>query len=188
MPGISSITGNIGDSLNWQVSNDITGHQPYQQGDNVSTSYQFGTANENNEVGGADEVVSFIQVIAPGGSATIDLKSITNILQQAGVALARLKGYKIRLLTSGTKGAVDAVNGTACSGITVGNAASNGSPLELGAATDTYIVSNGGSHQHFDPSAAGFVLVTPTTKNVLITNNDGSVAAAVQVTLIGATT
>lgn len=186
MPGISSIIGNIGDSLNWQVSNLITGHQPYQQGDNVSTSYQFGTDNENNAVGGADEVVSFLQAIAPGGSVTIDLKSVTNILQQSGVALARLKGYKIRLLTSGTKGAVDSVNGTLCSSIKVGGGA-NACTLNMNAAGEL-TVNNGGSQQYFDPSAAGFVLVSPTTKNVLITNNDGSVAATVQVTLIGATT
>lgn len=188
MPGISSLSGTISDSLNWNASNNVTAQNPVLQGDAVSTSYAFGTDNANTAVGGADEIVSFLQTIAAGGSATIDLKSITNILQQSGVALARLKGYKIRLLAASGKGAVDSVNGTACSSVTVGNAASNGNPLEMDSAADTYTIKNGGSHQHFDPSAAGFVLVSPTTKNVLITNNDGLVAAAVQVTLIGATT
>ena len=188
MPGISSLNGTISDSLGWQASNNITAQQPMMQGDSVSTSYSFGTANANGPVGGADEIVSFLQTIAASGSVTINLQSIMNILQQSGIALVRLKGYKIRLLTSGSNGAVDSVNGTLCSSITVGNAASNGNPLEMDAVADTYTIKNGGSHQHFDPSAIGFVAVSPSSKNVLITNNDAGVAAAVQVTLIGATT
>lgn len=188
MPGINSLTGSIGDTIGWTASNDIAAQQPMGQNDSVATSYAFGTANDNDAVGGADELISFLQTIAPGGSAVINLQSITNILQQSGVALVRLKGYKIRLLTSGTKGAVDSVNGTLCSSISVGNAAANPHPLEMDAGTYTYTIKNGGSHQHFDPSAAGFALVTPSAKNVLITNNDGSVAAAVQVTIVGATT
>lgn len=188
MPGISSLQGTISDTIGWSASNNITAQQPMVQGDAVSTSYAFGTANVNGAVGGADEIVSFLQTIAAGGSAVLDLQSITNILQQSGIALVRLKGYKIRLLTSGNTGAVDSVNGTLCSSISVGNAPSNGNPLEMDAVANTYTIKNGGSHQHFDPSAAGFIAVTPSSKNVLITNNDGSVAAAVQVTLIGATT
>lgn len=188
MPGISTLNGTINDSIGWNASNNITAQQPYTQGDAVATGYSFGTANANAAVGGADELVSFLQTIAPGGSATIDLQSITNILQQTGVALVRLKGYKIRLLSSGTVGAVDSVNGTLCSSVTVGNAGSAPNPLELEDATYRYRIKNGGSHQHFDPSAAGFVAVSPSSRNILITNNDGSVAAAVQVTVVGATT
>lgn len=188
MPGISSLQGAISDSIRWSASNNIAAQQPMTQGDNVGSSYNFGTDNPNASVGGADEIVSFLQAIAPGGSVTINLRSIVNILQQSGVALARLKGYKIRLLAASGQGSVDSVNGTACSSIQVGNAAADGNALELGAVAYTYRINNGGCHQHFDPSAAGFATVSNTAKNVLITNNDGSVAAAVQVTLIGATT
>lgn len=186
MPGISTVNGRITDALGWSVSNNITGQQPYSQSDNVQTSYEFGTGAANNAVGGADEVVSFIQAIAAGGTATINLQSITNILQQSGVALARLKGYKIRLLAASGKGAIDSVNGTACSSITVGGGA-NANTLEMNAA-GTLTINSGGSHPHFDPSAAGFSVITSSNRNILITNNDGSNAAAVQVTLIGATT
>lgn len=188
MAGISTLSGSISDTLRWSASNSIVAQQPLTQGDNVQTSYTFGTANANNKSGGADELVSFLQVIAPGGSATVNLQSVTNILQQVGVALARVKGYKIRLLAVSGNGAVDTVNGTACSSITVGNAASSPNALEMGAGTQTYNVNNGGSHQHFDPSAAGFAVVTASARNVLITNNDGVNSAAVQLTLIGATT
>lgn len=188
MAGITTLGGSISDSIRWNASNSIVAHQPYLQGDNVATNYTFGTAQANGVSGGADEIVSFLQVIAPGGSATINLQSITNILQQVGIALARVKGYKIRLLAASGNGAVDSVNGTTCTSIQVGNAASNPHPLELGSTTTTYRINNGGSHQHFDPSAAGFAVITPAARNVLITNNDGAVAAAVQVTLIGATT
>lgn len=188
MAGISSLSGGFSDGTQWNASNNITGQNPIAQNDSVVTSYRFGTSVENDESGGADEVVSFLQAIAPGGTATINLKSILNIMQQAGVPLARLKGYKVRLLAASGNGAVDQTNGTACSSITVGNAGADPNPLEMGSVTSTYIVKNGGSHQHYDPSAAGFVEVTNTAKNVLIANNDGSVAAAVQVTLVGCTT
>lgn len=186
MPGISNLTGSIADSIRWSASNDITAQQPITQGDSIQTSYEFSTDNDNDAVGGADELVSFLQTIAAGGSATIDLMSVTNIMQQAGVALARLKGYKIRLLAATGRGAVDSVNGTACSSITVGGG-SNANGLEMTAVDDTYVVKSGGSHQVLDPTAAGFALVTPSTKNLLITNDDGSVAAAVHVTIFGAT-
>ena len=188
MAGITTLNGSISDSLRWSASNDILGQQPLTQGDNVATTYNFGTGFATTASGGADELASFLQVIAPGGSATINLQSITNILQQVGIALARLKGYKIRLLAASGRGAIDSVNGTTCSSIQIGNAASNVNRLEMGADAHTYRINNGGSHQHFDPSAAGFVAVTTTTRNILITNNDASIAAAVQVTLIGATT
>lgn len=187
MPGISTLGGSIGDFVRWNASNNILGQNPVSQGDSVSTSYEFSTDAANDAVGGADELVSFLQSIAPGGSATIDLRSVTNILQQTGIALARVKGYKIRLLAASGRGAVDPTNGTACSSITVGNAPSNPHPLEMGATTYTYAVGNGGTHQVLDVSAAG-VAVTNTSRNVLITNNDVSVAAAVQVTVIGGTT
>lgn len=187
MAGISNLSGGFGDNLRWNASNDITGQQPITQGDSISTSYTFGTNLDNSVSGGADEVVSFLQVIAPGGTATINLKSILNILQQAGIALARLKGYKIRLLAASGNGAVDTTNGTACTSITVGNAATNPNPLEMEVVTDRYRIKSGGCHQHFDPSAGGFVEVTNTARNILITNNDVSVAAAVQMTFVGCT-
>ena len=187
MAGISTLTGSISDSLRWSASNNILGQQPLTQGDNVQTSYGFGTSIAGALSGGADELVSFLQVIAAAGSATINLQSITNILQQTGISLVRLKGYKIRLLAASGRGAIDSVNGTACSSIQVGNAASNVNRLEMGADAHTYRINNGGSHQHFDPSAAGFALVTTTARNLLITNNDAAVAAAVQITLIGST-
>lgn len=190
MAGIANLSGRISDGLSWGASNPIPAQQAYGQTDNVSTGYDFSTANPNNSVGGADEIVSFLQIIAPGGSVTINLQSITNILQQFGVPLARVKGYKIRLLAATGKGAVDAVNGTPCSSITFGpgvGGVSNPNNLEMNAA-GTVTVNGGGSHQHFDPTAAGFMLVTGTTKNVKIVNNDGVNAAAVQVTIIGATT
>lgn len=188
MAGISNLSGGFSDSIRWTASNDITGQQPLTQGDQIGTNYNFGTNLENDESGGADEVVSFLQAIAPSGTATINLKSILNILQQAGVALARLKGYKIRLLAASGNGAVDTTNGTACSSITVGGAGSDPNLLEMEDVSDKYRIKSGGTHQHFDPSAGGFVEVTNTTKNILITNNDASVAAAVQLSLVGCTT
>ena len=45
MPGITTLNGTISDGLSWSASNSITGHQALTQGDNIATSYGFGTAN-----------------------------------------------------------------------------------------------------------------------------------------------
>lgn len=188
MAGISNLTVTISDSIYWSASNNITAQNSLNQGDNVQTSYSIGTAVANNISGGGDELVSFLQVIAPSGSATINLVSITNILQQFGLPLARVKGYKVRLLAQSGNGAVDSVNGTACSSVTVGNAGTNPNALEMSNVTYTYNLGNGGSHQHFDPSAVGFSLVTGAACNIKVQNNDGVNSAAFQLSLVGAST
>lgn len=188
MAGITNLTVTITDSIRWTASNSIVAQNPLTQGDNVQTNYGLGTANANGVSGGADELISFLQTIAAGASATINLQSITNILQQFGIPLARVKGYKMRLLAASGNGAVDTVNGTACTSVTVGNAGGAPCGLEMTSTTFTFNINNGGSHQHMDPSAAGFVQVTSGAKNILVVNNDGAHAAAFQLTLVGATT
>jgi hypothetical protein len=194
------------------------------------------------------------------------MTSLTNILQQTGVSLARLKGFVIRLLSATD----DAINGTTCSSITLQPGFSVGNPLDfnnggsgltitvtvsggaiatvaigaagtgyppsttfmvniiqagstggtamvttnssgvptavaLGTAGASYtaatlptivlgtsLINNSGCRLYFDPSAAGFSLVSATAKNIRFTNNDqggaATNAAAVQISLVGGTT
>jgi hypothetical protein len=51
-----------------------------------------------------------------------------------------------------------------------------------------YKVVTGGAHMYFDPQAAGFCLVSATSKNLLLTNNDQTKAVTVELDFCAATT
>lgn len=99
--GISTITGtSIGTKFQWTVGNSLTGAN-YNQTVNtgaIAKNMAFGTAAGNTEANGGDEVFSFQQTITAGGSITVDLNAMTNLLQQASISIARIKGVQIRLL------------------------------------------------------------------------------------------
>lgn len=186
---INSLTFTGSTLAKWTAQNTITGsnYQPLTNSGNIQKSVSLGTAAANAAVGGADQLISYIVNIAISSSTTIDLTSLTNILQQSGVSLARVKFYQFRLLSVDD----DPVYGTLCSSVTIGNAASNSQQFNLSAAA-TMDVKTGGDATYFDPSASGYV-VDGTHKNVKIVNNDAtsggsgvtSHVAAVQITLCG---
>ena len=136
-----------------------------------------------NVAGGVNEVALNIVTIAASGNTTLDLTSLTDVLGFASVALVRVKAFFFWLLSA----ADDSVNGTACSGVTVGNAATNANLLNMGGTTPTFTLGNGEVWAWGTGKAAGLT-VDATHKNVLITNNDGAVAAAVLYGFAGATT
>jgi hypothetical protein len=153
----------------------------------INQQFKNSTASNNNVAGGSDQSCSFIQIIAASGNATLDLTNMTNILGTAASGFARLKMYMAELLSA----AQDSVNGTTCTSVTLGNAGSNINTLEFGTAntTFTYNINNGGCHGPiWDTTAAGFVLVDGTHKNVKIVNNDATNAAAIQISFVGGST
>ncbi len=92
----------ISTELKWTVQNNLTGsaYSPVQNPGTLRKSYNFGTAAGNGVTGGGDQLFSFQQGIAAGASATVDLNALTNLLQQAAVAIVRIKGYQLRLLST----------------------------------------------------------------------------------------
>jgi hypothetical protein len=132
--------------------------------------------------GQINELASKIFPIAAGTSSTttVNLQSLLDVLGQT-TSLVRIKGLMFQLLSP----ADDADNGTACSGVTIGNAGSNANQMFLGATTHTIVLGNGEAVGWLSPSANGLA-VGSTHENVLLTNNDNAVAAAVQVTVLGA--
>ena len=112
------------------------------------------------------------------GSGT-NLQSLLDVLGQT-VSLVRIKGLLFQLLSTSD----DQANGTACSGVTVGNAATNANKMFLGAQSHTLVLGNGEAVAWVSPSAAGLA-VDGTHLNVLVTNNDVVNSAAVQVTVLG---
>ncbi len=98
--GLSTVQATISTEFKWLVSNNLTGsnYNPTQNTGDIRKNYNCGTAAANAASGGCDEAMSFQQAIAGGGTATIDLNAMTNLLQIAAVAIVRIKGYQIRLL------------------------------------------------------------------------------------------
>lgn len=142
----------------------------------------FLQSNANNAALGANELISQIYTIAASGNLSLDLTSLTDILFQSGISLVRVKGILIRLLSA----ADDATNGSGCTGIVIGNAASNGFPMFLANTTSEITLGNGEFVCWATPSAAG-VPVSGTSKIIYLVNSDAANAAKVQVTLLGGT-
>lgn len=120
--------------------------------------------------GVADAAFGQVYSIAGGGTQTIDLRSLTLLDGRTAQALARYKFLAFALLST-------AQGGTACSGVSVGDAATNAHALFLSDATAPFVLDNGDFILHGKTGAAGEV-VDATHKDVLVTNNDGAVAAA----------
>lgn len=147
-----------------------------QQGKKVS----FSTGG--NIPGGINEIFLLYVTIAPGGSATINLQNLQDILGNQGVVLVRLKMIELELVAV----ADDATNGTNASSVTVGNAGSNPHGLFLDSATGTFTLQNGQPIGSGRPDAAGY-LVSGAANQVKFSNNDGVNSATVRVMLFGAT-
>jgi len=180
---ISTLNVTTSQGQNWNAQNTITGLSSTTGNAGANTKSQtYSNATANNALGGADEYFNFLITIAGSGNATIDLTNLIDILQTAAVSLARLKSFQFQLLNLND----DPVNGTLCTEITIGDAASNAQPLNIGA-TGTYIMFTGGSWSYFDQTAGGFT-VSSSLKNIKIVNNDASHAAAVRVQLTGGST
>ncbi len=181
---LDSLTSSISAGLTIDARKNITGadYQPIQNNTTITKRVALGTAVANGVAGGADSLVSFIQSIAASGTATIDLRALTDILNQGAQVWARLKGLLIRLLSV----ADDATNGTAATQVVIGNAAMNANTLFLGAAAHTIVLKNGCFVAWGDPGAAGNT-VSAAAKDVLITNSDAGVAAKVQFSAVGGT-
>ena len=193
---INSLAFKLAAAFGWTAANNLTGADYGQNQNNSSPqkSLSIGTAVANNVAGGGDELYSTITTIAPSGNATIDLTSITDILQQTAISLARAKVIIIRLLSSTD----DATNGTAASSVTIDNTVTNGlsaqshsgwfdNGAEGAAGGSKFAIINGGIMLYGTPSATG-ILVDSTHKLLKIVNNDGALSAKVQVTVCGGST
>lgn len=181
---ITTLNGSIKCETTWsaQIPKTGTDYGPLLNGSTLAKTLNFGTSVANGVSGGSDELVSYIVSIAAGGNTTLDLRSITDVMNQTGTVLARIKGWMFRLLSTDD----DSTIGTACSSVTIGNAAANQQLLNLGAAAHTLTLNNGDCLCYLTPKSTGWV-VDATHKDIKIVNNDGSVIAKVQVTFIGAT-
>lgn len=100
--GLSSLNATLSTGFKWVAQNNLTGsaYNPITNVGNIALNGNFQSTIGNTTTGGADQIFSFQQSISAGSSATIDLSAMTNILAQAAVAIARIKGYQLRLLSA----------------------------------------------------------------------------------------
>jgi hypothetical protein len=150
---------------------------------NLNKTSTFKTGTTNTTSLGADEAHQMLYSIPASGTVQIDLTALVN-LAGVTVSFARVKAYRFHLLKA-TETTADGVQGTACSMVTIGNAATNGNQLDMGAQTHTMSVQNGSCKSHAGESASGICTVDATHKEILLTNNDTTNIAKLLVTLIG---
>lgn len=191
MPNLDSLTATLKISLSATPQKNSTGadYQPLTTPVSISKTETVGTSNANGAVGGCDELISKVYSINASSSITIDLTSLTDILLQTGVSLARVKGIMIRLL-SATDDTV--IPGTAAAYITVGNNGANDFVSQSGTgwlngASSAFDIPNGGALAFLCPNAGG-VIVDGTHKIIKIANGDGALVAKAQVSILGGTT
>jgi hypothetical protein len=177
---IASVSATFSMGVSYQAQGAAPGsqYQPTTAQGNPKKNIAFKTGTTTS--GQINEVASAIFTIAGSGTHTVDLQSLLDVLGQT-VVLVRVKGLLFQLLST----ADDSVNGTACSGVTIGAAGSDPFVGFLGGTNPTLTLGNGEALGWLSPSANGLP-ITSSTENVLITNNDGTNPAAVQVTVLGA--
>src|ERR1019366_1429483 len=103
MAGISTLNGSFKTTFQVQGTNAQAGAVYTGLTTNVTIPKSLTISNTiaNAVIGGADEAFSFQQGIVAGGTATLSLIAMTNIMQQAAVVIARLKVMQVRVLSSG---------------------------------------------------------------------------------------
>lgn len=178
--GYDSFSGKLGVTVTWNPQNNgpTASYGTVQAPTTLAKSITY--VKGGNLANGVNVVYSALLTIAASGSTTIDLTSITEVLGSSK-AFARIKAVIIQLLST----ADDSTNGSACSGITVGNAASTPNKLFMHAGTDTFDLANGDIIAWGTGAAAGIV-VDSSNKGIKIVNNDGAVGAKVLLTVLGA--
>ncbi len=187
MPGINSISNsNFTFSVTASASNPVTGssNSPISGGTNYKKTQTYGTSVGNSTLGGADEFISLVGAIGTSGAVTVNLSNITNILQQTGVALARVKAWALRNLSV----IDDPVNGGAASSFDVGGAAPGQFTFNWGGSNPKQTIYNGGIASYFDTQPGGFLVTLTTADKIRILNNDSINVGGYEVDLFGATT
>lgn len=101
--GFSTLTGTMSTGFSWNAQSALTGvnYSPTQNASTINKRQSFGTAvGTNVQPGGCDECFSFQQGIVAGGSATLNLNGMTDLLQRAAVPIVRAKGHQFRVLSA----------------------------------------------------------------------------------------
>lgn len=122
--GLSTLSGNLSTSFRvGNAANNLTGsvYNPVSNSVTISKSYSLGTSKTNVQSGGADQVFSFQTTVSGGATATLNLTNMTNLLLQSSVAIARIKGIQLRLLSTADDSTIQTTGGSTSSAVAVAN-------------------------------------------------------------------
>lgn len=189
--GMSSLNATCKVSTALVASNNLTPSQasPIANSSSPSKTITVGTSAANNAAGGGDECALFLTSVTASSNTTIDLTSVTDLLNTAAVTLARVKWVVFQLLSATD----DATNGNACSSVTLDSSAPNGWTSQsfsggFGNATSKLDIPNGAVSNLIGVVSAAGVVVDSTHKIIKVINNDGALTAKFQTTLVGGST
>jgi hypothetical protein len=135
------------------------------------------SATGNAAAGGSDRAIAAVYDIAAAGTTTIDLQAFVDLAERAAQSLARIKFLAVKLLPT-------AQDGTACSGVEIGNHATTANTLFMKDDTDVAVLENG-DFIIWGKGTAGGKVVDATNKSILVTVTDAVVAAKLLVVAIG---
>lgn len=181
---LSILSSNISSNASWQATLNEQGlSNGILNQNSLSKRLQLGDNVGNTSSGGSDEL--YAQVISlntgstTGSTTTINLQNFTDACNQTGASFARLKYWRFHLLSTS-----DASIGTNASSIKVGGALSNAFPFSFNSSGSTVSINNGSIWEQADASAPGYA-VNSGNNQILITNNDNTQGAVVEVVIIG---
>ena len=138
--------------------------------------------NGNDDTQNTDSALCITLSIAGNGSATIDLMSFVDVVNDGSSSIAFIRAVQVRNLSVND----DPVNGGGSGTITVGPNASNGNNLFMTGTTPAHLVFNGGIYLAAAPQG-NHLTVDSSHKQIKITNSD-SITAGVEVTIFGSGT
>jgi hypothetical protein len=176
---LSAAQGKLTVQAQWTVSKARSGLPNLPSNDSVKRTVSLSLGSSADQF---QEMISTIVSIAAAATANVDIATaLTNVVNDLAVPVTKVVLWLVELLSTSDKDANGNVLGTACSGITIGNHATQ--PFQFGmsaAATDT--IHNGDFRAGSDHSA-GLTVANGTVDTIKIVNNDAAVAAAVRITL-----
>lgn len=186
MPALDVLKADISISAALRAQRDVTGLKPITNNSTVShdTSFTTGAAVAQ----GADQVYCALRTIAASSSENVDLSgTLTNLVNEASAAFARIKCVMVKLLSKKD----DSTNGTACSSITVGGAASNAWTGFFADSSDKITIPGGsttvkgGCFAICREDATGWTVTAGTGDILKVANDDATYTAAYYLVVVG---
>lgn len=168
----------------WDVVKSVTGFNGVRSNESVSriVNFTLGTGADQ-----CNEIYSAVLTVNAATTTDFDLTpTLTNVVNDVTITLARIKMIMIELLTATDTDPAGSVIGSSASSITVFGDA-NSTPF-LNTAATTTTLGNGDAVVFLRRSATGIVVTGATGDILQIQNNDGAVAAKIRVTIFGAAT
>jgi hypothetical protein len=140
-------------------------------------SLTYGSGNDNFQ-----EMISTIQAVPAAGTVNLDIATaLANVVNDLNVPITKVVLWLIELLSVNDKDANGNVLGTACSGVTLYNAAANPFQFNLSAAaTDTL---HNGDFRAGSDHLAGITVANGSADTIKIVNLDAVNIAQVRITL-----